>query len=175
MSLYCIHHIIPPPPKLSLSIVHWLTFHDLLHLHLQGLDCPHWVLTSLPVHPMDGEFPFTHHCNVIILQVQHLVGVLDDGTVGREKTNMWGNRYGSNVKEEVSDINKVTIKKINDVVSCWIHHKTHTVDFSPGIRGKVILHRSSIPHSADAIGAVWTVIAVLFQDSLLEVSWRVKS
>lgn len=64
----------------------YLTFHDLLQLHLQGLDRPHWILTRQPVHPVDGELPAPHHGDVVILHVQHLVRVLDDGTVSSDRT-----------------------------------------------------------------------------------------
>lgn len=37
------------------------------------------------LHPEDGEFPGLHHCDVIILQIQDLVGVLNDGAVGRDQ------------------------------------------------------------------------------------------
>ncbi len=73
--------------KTNCPLGNFLTFHDLLQLHLQGLDCPHWVLTSLTVHPVDGELSTGHHCNVIIFHVQHLVGVLNDGTVGADETD----------------------------------------------------------------------------------------
>lgn len=52
---------------------------------------------------------------------------------------------------------------------------TQMIGFSPGVRGKVILHSPAIPHRADAIGAVRAVVAVLLLDSLLVETYRVKS
>lgn len=52
---------------------------------------------------------------------------------------------------------------------------TQTIGISPGVRGKEILHRTAIPHRVDAVGAVRTIMAVLLLDSLLEVSYRVRS
>lgn len=63
-----------------------LTFHDLLQLHLQSLDGSDWILTSLSVYPVDGQLPIGDYGNVIILHVQHLVGVFNDGTVGPDET-----------------------------------------------------------------------------------------
>lgn len=61
------------------------------------------------------------------------------------------------------------------MVPCCIHHKSHrTVGISPGVRGKVILHSSAIPHRVDGVGAVRTVMVVLLLDSLLVVDYRVK-
>lgn len=76
-----------PTTEQSCLLDHFLTFHDLLQLHLQGLDGPHRILTSLPVHPVDGQLPAGHHCDVVILHVQHFVGVLNDGTVGTDETD----------------------------------------------------------------------------------------
>lgn len=50
-----------------------------------------------------------------------------------------------------------------------------TIGISPGVRGKIILHSPAIPHGVDGVGAVGAVMAVLLLDSLLEVSYRVKS
>lgn len=41
---------------------------------------------------------------------------------------------------------------------------TQIIGFSPGVRGKVILHSPAIPHRVDAIGAVGAVVAVLLLD-----------
>lgn len=65
-----------------------LTFHDLLQLHLQGLNCSHRVFPGLPVHPVDGQVSVFHDGDVIVLQVQHLVGVLDDGATGEQETHV---------------------------------------------------------------------------------------
>lgn len=46
---------------------------------------------------------------------------------------------------------------------------------SPCVGGKVILHSSAIPHRVDAAEGVRPVMAVLLLDSLLEVSYRIRS
>lgn len=69
-------------------VARFLTFHNLLQLHLQGLDGSHRILAGLPVHPVDGELPAAHHGDVVVLHVQHLVGVLDDGAAGEAHTEL---------------------------------------------------------------------------------------
>lgn len=71
-----------------LKAAHFLTFHNLLQLHLQSLDGSHRILAGLPVHPVDGELPAAHHGDVVVLHVQHLVGVLDDGAAGEAHTEL---------------------------------------------------------------------------------------
>lgn len=58
-----------------------LTLHDLLQLHLQGLDGSGWVITGPALYPVDGQPALRHGGHVVILQVDHAVGVFDHGAV----------------------------------------------------------------------------------------------
>ncbi len=58
----------------------YLTLHDLLQLHLQGLDGTGRVISCCALDPMDGETAVTHGCDIIILEEDDLIGVLDDST-----------------------------------------------------------------------------------------------
>lgn len=58
-----------------------LTLHDLLQLHLQGLDGPGWVVTGPALYPVDGQPALRHGGHVVILQIDDAVGVLDHGAV----------------------------------------------------------------------------------------------
>lgn len=74
-----------PPPD-------GLTLHDLLQLHLQGLDGPRWVVTGPALYPVDGQPALRHGGHVVILQEDDAVGVFDHGAVatggGRQKANV---------------------------------------------------------------------------------------
>lgn len=69
-----------------------LTLHDLLQLHLQGLDGPGWVVTGPALYPVDGQPALRHGGHVVILQIDDAVGVLDHGAVvtggGRQIANI---------------------------------------------------------------------------------------
>lgn len=54
-----------------------LTLHNLLQLHLQGLDGTGWIVPSLAFHPVDGQPAVTHGSHVVILQEDHTVCVLN--------------------------------------------------------------------------------------------------
>ena len=60
------------------------TFHDLLYLHLQGDDLADRRLVGVvevPFETVDRQGSVHHRRNVIVLQENHLVRVLNDGTV----------------------------------------------------------------------------------------------
>lgn len=58
-----------------------LTLHDLLELHLEGLDGSGWVVTGPALYPVDRQAALRHSGHVIILQEDHAVGVFDHGAV----------------------------------------------------------------------------------------------
>lgn len=58
-----------------------LTLHDLLQLHLQGLDGSGRVVTGPALYPVDGQPTLRHGGHVVILQVDDAVGVFDHGAV----------------------------------------------------------------------------------------------
>lgn len=54
-----------------------LTLHDLLQLHLQGLDSAGWIVSGRAFYPVDRQ-PAVHHCShIIVLQEDHTVCVLN--------------------------------------------------------------------------------------------------
>lgn len=63
-----------------------LTLHDLLQLHLQGLDGSRWVVSKCALYPVDGQPAFHHSSHIIVLQKYHPVGVLDHGAAVARKT-----------------------------------------------------------------------------------------
>lgn len=54
-----------------------LTLHDLLQLHLQGLDGAGRVVSGPALYPVDGQAALHHGGHVVVLQEDHAVGVLD--------------------------------------------------------------------------------------------------
>ena len=56
------------------------TLHDLLQLHLQGLDGTCWVVSDGAFDPVDGQASVRHGGHVVILQEDDAVGVLNHGT-----------------------------------------------------------------------------------------------
>lgn len=70
----------------------WKTpaFHDLLQLHLQGLDGSRWVITSRTLDPVNGEFPISHCGDVIVLEEDDPVGMFYDGTGARKTWRLRG-------------------------------------------------------------------------------------
>lgn len=59
-----------------------LTLHDLLQLHLQGLDGTGGVVSGSPSYPVDGQPAFHYGSHIIVFQEDHPVCVLDHGTAG---------------------------------------------------------------------------------------------
>lgn len=64
-----------------------LTLHDLLQLHLQGLDGAGWVVSSPPFYPMDGQPAFHYGSNIVVFQEDHPVCVLDHCAAGTKATD----------------------------------------------------------------------------------------
>lgn len=57
------------------------TFHDLLQLHLQGLDGTGRIVPSSALDPVNGQPAIHHGGHIVVLQEDHPVCVLDHGTV----------------------------------------------------------------------------------------------
>ena len=64
-----------------------LTLHDLLQLHLQGLDGPGRVVSSPAFYPVDGQPALHHGGHIVILQEDHPICVLDHCTVMTRETD----------------------------------------------------------------------------------------
>lgn len=63
-----------------------LALHDLLELNLDGLDSTDVTSARLLAQTMDVKLAVVDVCNVVVLEVENLLGVLDDGRrVGREE------------------------------------------------------------------------------------------
>lgn len=58
-----------------------LTLHDLLELHLQGLDGTGWIVSGPALYPVDRQPAFWNGGHIIILQEDHAVCVLNHCTV----------------------------------------------------------------------------------------------
>lgn len=58
-----------------------LTLHDLLQLHLQGLDGSGWIVSGPALYPVDGQPALRHGGHIVILQEDHAIGVLDHSAV----------------------------------------------------------------------------------------------
>lgn len=58
-----------------------LTLHDLLQLHLQGLDGTSRMISHSPFDPVDGQTTFRHSSDVAVFQEDDSVRVLDHSTV----------------------------------------------------------------------------------------------
>lgn len=54
-----------------------LTLHDLLELHLQGLDGAGWIVSGRALYPVDGQTAIHHGSHIVVLQEDHAVRVLD--------------------------------------------------------------------------------------------------
>ena len=81
-----------PVPRLLPGPRKTPAFHDLLQLHLQGLDGSRWVITSRTLDPVNGEFPISHCGDVIVLEEDDPVGVFYDGTGARKTWRLRGGR-----------------------------------------------------------------------------------
>ncbi len=67
-----------------------LTFHDFLDLHLEGddlSDCGFIGVVKVAFDAVDGEAPICDCSHIIILQVYHLVCMLNNGTTNINQTH----------------------------------------------------------------------------------------
>lgn len=74
------------------ALVH-LTLHDLLQLHLQGLDGASRMISHSAFDPVDGQTTFWHSSDVVVFQEDDPVRVFNHGTVTGptrgKNTNVW--------------------------------------------------------------------------------------
>lgn len=66
------------------------TLHDLLKLHLQGLDCTTRVITSGALDSVYGETAVHNSSHVIVFEKDHSVGVFDNCAVRVENETKFG-------------------------------------------------------------------------------------
>lgn len=72
----------------NLDCVVPLTLHDLLQLHLQGLDGSGRVVSYCALYPVYGQPAFHHSSHIIVLQKYYAVGVLDHCTANTREQNI---------------------------------------------------------------------------------------
>lgn len=65
-----------------------LTLHDLLQLHLQGLDCTSWVVSCAALYSVDGQAALHHSSHVVILKEDHAVCMLDHSAITTKQMNV---------------------------------------------------------------------------------------
>lgn len=77
-----------------------LAFHYFLYLHLERDDFPDCGIVDIPFNSVNRQTSVPDRCHIIILQKDHLVGVLNHSTIMQNIYNQW---YVSiNVKSNMS-------------------------------------------------------------------------